>query len=135
MDLESVKTLFLKDRFASECCGIEILSATPGNAVCEMKICDRHLNAGGVVQGGAIFTLGDFTYAVAANCGGIMSVTLDTNTSFVAPATGTLLRAHAVERSASNRLCFYDVLVTDENDTLVAKLAITGFKKGPIDLE
>ena len=77
-DLDAVRRVFQKDRFANEVCGIEILEATPGRAICEMKITDAHMNAGNVVQGGAIFTLGDFTYAIASNCGGTIAVTLDT---------------------------------------------------------
>lgn len=131
--LESVKEFFKKDRFAIEVCGIEILEAEPGRAVCEMKITEEHLNAGGVVQGGAIFTLGDFAYAIASNCGGTMSVTLDNQISFVAPAKGAFLRAEAVERSATNRLCFYDVNLFDDSKTLVAKMTVTGYKKGTIN--
>ena len=134
-NLEAVRKWFQKDRFATEVCGIEILEAEQGHAVCEMKITDGHMNAGNVVQGGAIFTLGDFTYAIASNCGGTISVTLDNNISFLAPATGSFLRAEAVEASSTNRLCFYDVSITDEKNTLVAKMTVTGYKKGEIKFE
>ncbi len=134
-ELEAVRKVFSKDRFATEVCGIEILEATPGRAVCEMRITEQHLNAGGVVQGGAIFTLGDFTYAIASNCGGRISVTLDNNISFVTPATGTFLRAEAKEVSTTNRLCFYDVSITDDKNTLVAKMTVTGYKKGELKFE
>lgn len=131
--LESVKEFFKKDRFATEVCGIEILEAEPGRSLCEMKIQEKHANAGGVVQGGAIFTLGDFAYAIASNSGGTMSVTLDKQISFITPATGSFLRAEAVERSETNRLCFYDVNIFDESKTLVAKMTVTGYKKGTIN--
>lgn len=132
VDLDAVKKFFEKDRFAAEC-GIAIISANKGEAVCEMRVADRHLNAGDVVQGGAIFTLGDFAYAIASNCDGTLSVTLDNNISFIAPAKGKYLRAHAIERASSNRLCFYDVMIADDQDTLVAKMTVTGYKKGKID--
>lgn len=132
-DLNAVRKFFAADRFAIERCGIEIVSAKEGDAVCRMNVTDEHLNAGNVVQGGAIFTLGDFAYAIAANCGGTLSVTLDNNISFVAPATGKYLQARAVERASSNRLCFYDVLITNDRDEIVAKMTVTGYKKGTIE--
>lgn len=133
VNLDAVRKFFAADRFAIEQCGIEIVSAAEGDAVCQMNVTKQHLNAGNVVQGGAVFTLGDFAYAIAANCGGTMAVTLDNNISFVAPATGTYLRAHAVERASSNRLCFYDVFITNDQDVLVAKMTVTGYKKGTIE--
>ncbi len=133
VDLEAVRKFFAGDRFALERCGIEIVSAKEGEAVCKMNVTESHLNAGNVVQGGAIFTLGDFAYAIASNCGGTLSVTLDNSISFVAPATGKYLQAHAVERASSNRLCFYDVAITNDNDVLVAKMTVTGYKKGTIE--
>lgn len=133
VDLNAVRKFFAADRFAIEQCGIEIISAKEGDAVCRMKVTDQHLNAGNVVQGGAVFTLGDFAYAIAANCGGTLAVTLDNSISFVAPATGEYLLAHAVERASSNRLCFYDVSITNDKDVLVAKMTVTGYKKGTIE--
>ena len=133
VDLNAVRKFFAADRFAIEQCGIEIISAKEGDAVCRMKVTDQHLNAGNVVQGGAVFTLGDFAYAVAANYGGTLAVTLDNSISFVAPATGKFLLAHAVERASSNRLCFYDVSITNDKDVLVAKMTVTGYKKGTIE--
>ncbi len=134
-DLEAVRRVFQKDRFATEVCGIEILEVVPGRALCEMKITEKHMNAGNVVQGGAIFTLGDFAYAIASNCGGTISVTLDNNISFMAPATGAFLRAEAKEVSSTNRLCFYDVSITDDKNALVAKMTVTGYKKGELTFE
>ena len=68
--------IFEKDRFAKTS-GIRLLEASPGYAKAEMVINENHLNAVGVVQGGAIFTLADFTFAVASNSHGKMALAID----------------------------------------------------------
>jgi acyl-CoA thioesterase len=42
-----------------------------------MKINETHLNAVGVVQGGAIFTLADFAFAVASNSRGKIALAIN----------------------------------------------------------
>ena len=65
--LEQVQRIFSNDRFATETTGCRVVEAGPGHAVCELDVCERHLNEKGGVMGGAIFTLADFACAVA--CG------------------------------------------------------------------
>ena len=65
--LEEIKATFAADRFATEVVGVEIQSAEPGHAVCALKLRPELMNAAGIPQGGAIFTLADFTFAVSAN--------------------------------------------------------------------
>ena len=65
--LTEIQEAFSHDRFATNQANIRIVSAQPDFAVCEMPITPEHLNARGTVMGGAIFTLADFTAAVAAN--------------------------------------------------------------------
>ena len=64
--LTEIQEAFSHDRFATNQANIRIVSAQPDFAVCEMPITPEHLNARGTVMGGAIFTLADFTAAVAA---------------------------------------------------------------------
>ncbi len=51
---------FKNDRFATEA-GITLSEVRPGYAKAKLKINEHHLNAGNVVQGGALFTLADLT--------------------------------------------------------------------------
>ena len=51
------------DRFAAET-GVELLDVREGCARARMLIEPRHLNGGGVCQGGALFTLADLAFAV-----------------------------------------------------------------------
>ena len=62
-----------RDEFVKHC-GIELVSFAPGQAVTRMAVQPWHLNAVGIVQGGAIFTLADYAFAVASNAHGTIAV-------------------------------------------------------------
>lgn len=73
--------------------GAEIVSAGLGEAECRLALEDRHMNANSVPMGGAIFTLADFAYGVAANgCSGRNSVSQHVSITYLAPPKGN--RAH-----------------------------------------
>ncbi len=127
--LQKIKNFFSGDRFAIEN-GIEITEARQGYARCTCSIAPKHLNAGGTVQGGMLFTLGDFTFAAAANAGGIATVTLDSSISFHRPAKGKKLIAIAQEVTTGRTICHYQVEISDELGTKVASMAVTGYQKG-----
>ena len=52
-----------------------------------MEISDIHLNSIGTVHGGALFTLADFTFALAANSHGIVTVAINANISYLKAVT------------------------------------------------
>ncbi|WP_082903241.1 PaaI family thioesterase [Christensenella timonensis] len=134
MDIERVKKFFEMDRFVKGL-GIVIDSAGEGECVCSALIEDKHLNAGNVVQGGMIFTIADFTFAVAANCKHGNVVSLSNNITYNRPPKGKKLIASAKEISATRRTCLYEVEVCDELGTNVAYVTVTGFiKEGSIGL-
>lgn len=128
--LEEIKAFFAADRFAMAN-GIEIIEATPGYARCTCPIGPQHLNAGGTVQGGMLFTLADFTFAVAANAGGVPTVTLDGTISFLRPAKGKELIAIAREIHMGKTICHYQVEITDNLGIKVAILSAIGYQKRP----
>ena len=72
---------FEKDLFAKTS-GIELIEVLPGYAKANMKITGNHLNAVGLIQGGAIFTLADFAFAVASNSRGKIALAIDAEISF-----------------------------------------------------
>ena len=109
--------------------GAEIDWVKDGCAGCSMTIADGHKNAGGSVQGGAIFTLADFAFAVAANSLGKMTVSASNSISFISASKGTRLIAEATRLSDSRRLCFYNVKVTDDTGALIADMSVTGYIK------
>lgn len=128
VNLEKIRTFFEQDRYAMHT-GIEIFDVGDGEARCGFSIGPGHKNAGNAVQGGAIFTLADFAFAVAANAQGKLTVSVNNTISFLKPAKGKELVATAKRISASQRICFYEVTVTDELGTLVATMSVTGYIK------
>ncbi len=125
--LEETKAYFEGDRFAVEN-GAEILEAKDGMALCRMEITSHHRNARGTVMGGAIFTLADFTFAVAANTEEAACVTLTSEIHYLAPATGSYLKAQAEPIKDGRSVCHYRVLVWDDKEKKVAELTVCGFK-------
>jgi acyl-CoA thioesterase len=54
------------DRFAAGS-GARLIDIAPGTATAVLNVTSEHLNAGGVCQGGAIFTLADLVFAALVN--------------------------------------------------------------------
>lgn len=129
MDIKELKGFFKDDIFAMDM-GIKIVSADENSAVCRLKTEARHMNAGNTVQGGVIFTLADFTFAVSANAADILTVTAESKIKFIAPAFCGELSAKAEKTGEDKNLCFYDVFVTGEKGKLIAKANFTGYRKG-----
>jgi len=120
MDTETAKAKFAQDRFAA-LAGIEIIEAGAGHCTARMKIEDKHLNAAHIVQGGAIFTLADLAFAVAANSHGQLALAIHANISFLRSKSKGYLYATATEINDPKRVNVYDVMVTDEHGEAVAK--------------
>ena len=80
--LEQARAFFQKDCFATEN-GAVIEAVEDGMARCSMMLTPHHLNAAGNVMGGAIFTLADFTAAVATNWQGTLHVSRTSQITFL----------------------------------------------------
>ena len=127
--IEELREFFEADRFAAEM-GAVITECGEGGATVEMDAGPRHLNAAGTVQGGALFTLADFAFAVAANAGGVPTVSLQNSISFLHAVKPGRLTARAERVSETRRTCCYDVSVTDETGNLTARMSVTGYRRG-----
>lgn len=75
-------------------------------------------NPHGVIHGGAIFTLADQAFAVAANAGGRDRVAVSATIQFIAPASGNL-EAVAAFTGRSGNYWTYRIIVS-EGERLVA---------------
>ena len=128
MDTERLLEHFEKDRFATGN-GIELIEIFPGHARARMKVEERHLNAAGVVQGGAIFTLADYAFAGVSNSRGQLALAVGAHVSFLRAVSGGVLVAEAHEEAMSRRLCTCTVRVTDEGGELVALFTGTAYRK------
>lgn len=124
--LERARTTFGSDRFATEVTGIEIVAVSENYAKCELAIDDRHRNAMGAVMGGAIFTLADFCFAVAANSKKLSSVSVSSNIVFLNAVRGERLIAEAHCLKSGRKNCFFRISVTDELGSQVAEVEEIG---------
>lgn len=125
---DELKRVFKSDQYA-ELSNIELLTAAPGHATARMTLHPHHLNALKTVQGGAIFTLADFTFAVACNSHGTMAVALNVSITFMKPAiTGTLwAEAREVAKNFKVGLCQVDI--KDDAGDLVAQFQGLAYRK------
>jgi len=119
---------FEKDLFAKSS-GIELSEVLPGYAKAVMKITEDHLNAVGVVQGGAIFTLADFAFAVASNSRGKVALAINAEISFFKSVSRGTLTAEAREISLHNKLGTYLIDVSNENGERIAHFKGTVYRK------
>lgn len=120
MDTEKARKLFARDRFAA-LAGVEIVESGKGYCKARLVIEDKHLNAANVIQGGAIFTLADLAFAVAANSHGQLALAININISFLSARSSGAIYATATEVSEPKRIGAYDVLVTDEQGEILAR--------------
>ena len=117
--MDAVRQLFQKDRFAAHC-GIELLEVSTGRARAKLVLQPHHLNGLGSTQGGAIFTLADFTFAAASNSHGPVAVAINVSISFLKATQTGVLWAEARELSKNFKLGTYTVEVKDDLGELVA---------------
>ena len=127
--LEKARIYFAADRFAVDVLGAEIEVVEEGYARCSLALSDLHRNAEGHVMGGALFTLADFAFAVAANQEQPPTVSLSCQTSFLNPPQGDRMvaEAHCIRHGYS--VCYYNVEVRDGLNNLVAVMGVNGFTK------
>lgn len=126
--MENIKEFLKNDNFAA-ISGIELLEVSPGYAKAIMNIEEKHLNALKTVQGGAIFTLADLTFAAASNAYGNVVVAINANISFVKAGTGKTLTAEAKETSINPKISTYTVNITDDKGDIVAIFQGMGYRK------
>lgn len=124
---QQAEKYFSGDIFATQTTGIVIESASLNYAKCSLAVEPRHLNAMGFVMGGAIFTLADFTFAVAVNSECAPTVSLNSNINFISSAKCERLYAEATPIKNGKSICFYTVTITDETNKLIATVDTTGF--------
>ena len=124
--LEEVRSIFERDRFASEN-GAIIEQIGEHSATCRLVITDSHRNAMGAVMGGTYFMLADFAFAVAANWEKMGCVSLRSDISFLGAAKGNKLIAKAVCIKDGKTTACYRVDVTDQFGNLAATMTATGY--------
>ncbi len=128
LEIETIKKFFKGDRLA-EYLGIELVGVSMGKAVARMEIREEHLNGIGTVHGGAIFTLADFAFAVAANSHGRVTVAINVNISFMKASRNGTLTAVANEISLNPKIATYTVNICNDDGELIAIFQGLAYRK------
>ena len=132
IDLENIREHFRKDRFATGC-GVVIDSVTEDCVVCGMELSDGHRNSVDAIQGGAIFTLADLTFAVHCNlemlCGEDPGVTVGQSCSiaFLKSTKGSRLTAKSTRLSKGRNISVYRICIEDDLGAPIAEMIANGF--------
>ncbi|VEF48042.1 thioesterase superfamily protein [Bacillus freudenreichii] len=109
--------------------GMKLESLGEGTAAATLEVQKHMLNTHGTVHGAILFSLADYVFASASNSYGKTAVGLTTTMNFMSPAReGDILRAEAVEEKRSNRLAWYKIKVSCE-DELLATMDATVYRK------
>jgi len=124
--MEKIIEMFKKDNFA-KACGIEIEEVHHGYAKCSMKVTSDHLNGIGILMGGAVFTLADYTFSLAANSHGIIAVTRDASITYIRKCTGGTVTAIATEITRDDKSGSYSVEITNDENETIAQINGTAF--------
>jgi acyl-CoA thioesterase len=135
IDLEKFRSFFAADRWAAAA-GALIDSVGEDQVECSMEIADIHRNAGGAVQGGAIFTLADLAFAVHSNldlvCGADVGITVgqSCSISYLKSSRGKRLIARSMCLSKGKSMSVYRISVTDDLGVPIAEMTGNGFTTG-----
>ena len=108
------------DRFAAGC-GARLVEIAPGTAAAVMEVTPAHLNAGGVCQGGAIFTLADLVFAALVNQGENLTFAINSTIYYhVSAREGDMLRAEGRFSCNHHRIPSVEVEVTNQDGVRIA---------------
>ena len=105
---------------------IRLVSSGEGRAVLEMEITEPLTNNKGTCHGGALFTLADTAFGVAAHYGGPV-VTVGSDLQFIRPGRpGDIVRASALQISRTRRTGLFQVSISEKAAGVIA----TGLFRG-----
>lgn len=121
---------FFKSDCFAEANDIKLIEMRKGYGKACLTITEKHLNAGGRTQGGAIFTLADLALAAAANSHGTLSLSLSSNITFLrSSGIGDTLYAEAHERYIGQTTGHYQIDITNQHGKLIATFESSVYRK------
>lgn len=127
--LKEVQERFANDKYATSN-GAVIEEIGDGYAKVSMEIDEHHYNAAGGIMGGAIFTLADFAFAVAANWQGKTALSQTAQITYLGKVKGKKMIAQARQIKDGRTMCYYVVEVMDELGSQIAHVTSSGFHIG-----
>lgn len=111
--------------------GAQVIETGEGYAKAQLTVAECHLNAGGVCQGGAMFTLADLALAAAMNNRGQLTFSLESTISFLHHAMpGDVLTAEAREMLNHHKIPYYQVQVRNQHGELVCAMTGLAYRTG-----
>lgn len=117
------------DHFATDN-GCLLTDVRAGYARAELLVTEHHLNAGGVCQGGAYFTLADIALAAVMNSRGALTFGIENNIVFLKSArVGDTLVAEATEVFNHHKLPYVDVRITNQHGDLCCVVTGLAYRK------
>ncbi|MBQ9832532.1 MAG: PaaI family thioesterase [Clostridia bacterium] len=124
------REVFAEDTYATQTTGIVIEDVAFEYAKCSLVLEKKHKNANDTVMGGAIYTLVDVTFAIAANSLQMPTVTLGANIEYLsaAPCTGKLTAEARCIKSGKN-ICRFEINVYHNESKLIASARMNGYRK------
>ena len=123
-----VDGMLARDKF-SQWLGIVVMETKPARSVCAMVVRSDMVNGFGVAHGGIVFSLADSAFAFACNTQGRIAMSIENGITYPGPVhPGDSLTAVAVEESASRRLGYYRVVVTNQKSETVGIFHGTAYK-------
>ena len=117
------------DRFAANN-GCILKEVREGYARAELLVTPEHLNAGGVCQGGAYFTLADIALAAVMNSRCELTFGIENNIMFLQSArAGDTLIAEATEVYNHHKIPYVDVRITNQRGDLLCVVTGLAYRK------
>jgi len=125
-----VDEMFKNDSF-SKWLGIERVLDGAGNFILRMTVRNEMLNGFNIAHGGITYSLADSALAFAANGHGIQSMSIETSISHTKSVKeGDILTATAMEKSLTNKIGIYEIIVSNQKDETVALFKGTVYRTG-----
>jgi len=126
---DQLRSQFEREPYATSM-GIRLLEVEPGRSLVEMPLLEKMENIFRGPHGGAIFSVIDAAFEIAANSYGTVAVALNMTITYTNPAsTGEVLRAEAKEVSKSRRISTYEISVRNEKGDLIAICVANAYRK------
>lgn len=109
--------------------GAKVVALDENRAIVRADIEEKHRNANGCVQGGMLYTVADFAFALLSNYLHPVTVTQSGHISYIRAAYTSFITATATETVRAGHNTVSEVIVRDENEQIVCVCNFNGFVK------
>lgn len=128
-DIEKVRKLMEKDRYAAETTGAVIESIDDdGRVTVRLDINEGHFNSAGRVMGGAIYTIADYAFASTVYANECYSTAINCSMEYLSAGRGSYLTARGYLDKAGRNVIFGGADVFDETGRMIARMSVQSFR-------